>query len=169
MGHVFRAYHALPPLSTSRGEPTHAVYGVVKMLQKLVRERQPTYLAVAMESKGKTFRDAMFAGYKAHRPPPPPDLKRQIPLVEEAIAAYAIPILQKEGYEADDVIATAVRQAKERGLRTVIVSGDKDLMQLVDDTRVVFYDTMKETVYGPEEVRGKWGVGPESLRDLLAL
>jgi DNA polymerase-1 len=168
-GYVFRAYHALPPLTSPTGEPTHAVYGTVGMLTKLVEERKPALLGVAMDSPGKTFRDELDERYKAHRPPPPPDLSQQMERCRQVVQAYNIPIFIGEGYEADDFIAVAVGKAKERGLRVVIASSDKDLMQLVDDGRVMLWDAMRDKVFGPAEVQAKFGVPPEQVRDLLAL
>lgn len=170
-GYVFRAYHAIAPLSSSKGEPTHAVMGTVNMLQKVVNERRPHMLAVAMDSKGKTFRHDIDARYKATRPAPPPDLKQQMVRCEQIVRAYHIPVYQQDGVEADDLIATVVARAREAGTRVVIVSADKDLMQLVgdDDDRVVLWDSMRDRVFGPEEVRAKLGVAPSQVRDYLAL
>ncbi|MGK3988543.1 DNA polymerase I [Sorangium sp. So ce136] len=168
-GYVFRAYHAISPLSSPSGEPTHATFGTVAMLTKLVDERKPAYLGVAMDSKGKTFRDELDPRYKAHRPPPPPDLGVQMNRCREIVEAYRIPIFIHEGLEADDLIAVAVARAKEQGLRVVIASSDKDLMQLVDDDRVMLWDAMRDKVYGHPEVVAKFGVPPEQVRDLLAL
>ena len=168
-GYVFRAYHALPPLTSPTGEPVHAVYGTVGMLTRLVEQRKPALLAVAMDSPGKTFRDELDATYKAHRPPPPPDLGPQMERCRQLVDAYRIPVFIGDGYEADDFIAVAVGKAKERGLRVVIASSDKDLMQLVDDGRVMLWDAMRDKVFGPAEVQAKFGVPPEQVRDLLAL
>ncbi|WP_437634476.1 DNA polymerase I [Sorangium sp. So ce854] len=168
-GYVFRAYHAISPLSSPGGEPTHATFGTVAMLTKLVDERKPAYLGVAMDSAGKTFRDELDPRYKAHRPPPPPDLGVQMNRCREIVEAYRIPIFIHEGLEADDLIAVAVARARERGLRVVIASSDKDLMQLVDEDRVMLWDAMRDKVYGPPEVVAKFGVPPEQVRDLLAL
>ncbi|WP_437812454.1 DNA polymerase I [Sorangium sp. So ce1078] len=168
-GYVFRAYHAISPLSSPSGEPTHATYGTVAMLSKLVDERKPAYLGVAMDSPGKTFRDDLDPRYKAHRPPPPPDLGVQMNRCREIVEAYRIPIFIQEGLEADDLVAVAVERAKERGLRVVIASSDKDLMQLVDGERVMLWDAMRDKVYGHPEVVAKFGVPPEQVRDLLAL
>lgn len=166
--YVYRAYFAIGHLSNSEGLSTNAVLGVTRMLQRLWRERKPAYCAVAMDSRTPTWRCEVYAEYKAHRPPPPADLKEQIPVVGEVVEAYSIPVLQCDGYEADDVIATATRLARAAGLRVVIVTGDKDLMQLVDGG-VLIYDTMKDKVYGAAEVEEKFGVGPELLGDLFAL
>jgi DNA polymerase-1 len=168
-GYVFRAYHAMAPLSSPQGEPTHATYGTVTMLKRLIDERKPVYLGIAMDSDGPRVRTAIDARYKAHRPPPPEDLVVQMKRSREFVEAYNIPIFAGDGLEADDVIAVAVARAKEKGLRVVIASSDKDLMQLVDDDRVMLWDAMREKVYGPEEVVAKFGVPPAQLRDLLAL
>jgi DNA polymerase-1 len=170
-GYVFRAYHAIAPLSSSKGEPTHAVLGTVNMLQKVVNEKRPHLLSVAMDSKGPTFRKELDARYKAHRPPPPPDLSMQMERCESIVRAYNIPTYQQGGLEADDLIASVVDRAIAAGLRVVIVSADKDLMQLVrdEDDRVVMWDSMRDKVYGAAEVREKFGVAPSRLRDLLAL
>ncbi|WP_437287743.1 DNA polymerase I [Sorangium sp. So ce406] len=168
-GYVFRAYHAISPLSSPSGEPTHATFGTVAMLTKLVDERKPAYLGVAMDPGGRTFRDDLDPRYKAHRPPPPPDLGVQMNRCREIVEAYRIPIFIQEGLEADDLIAVAVARAKERGLRVVIASSDKDLMQLVDEDRVMLWDAMRDKVYGHPEVVAKFGVPPEQVRDLLAL
>jgi DNA polymerase-1 len=168
-GYVFRAYHAIAPLSSPRGEPTHATYGTVTMVQRLIDERKPVYLGVALDSPGPRKRAEIDARYKAHRPPPPEDLAVQMVRSREIVEAYNIPIFAEAGHEADDLIAVAVARAIEKGLRVVIVSSDKDLMQLVDDERVMLWDTMRDKVYGPPEVLAKFGVPPSQLRDLLAL
>ncbi len=167
-GYVFRAYHALPPLQSPKGEPTHAVLGVTTMLLKLVQEQKPAMLAVAMDSRTKSFRHKLYDQYKANRPPPPPDLSQQMARVREVVEAYAIPVLQQDGVEADDMIASLVRAARERGLHVVIVSADKDLLQLVGDD-VLMYDTGRNLVFGVQETREKLGVPPELVRDYLAL
>src|SRR4249920_401852 len=125
-GYVFRAYHAIAPLnSPATGEPTQAVYGTVAMLEKMVRTRRPAMLAVAMDSKGPTFRKDIYQDYKAHRPPQPPDLGQQMARCREIVDAFAIPVFQKDGFEADDLIAAAVAQARAHKWRVVIVSADK--------------------------------------------
>jgi len=170
-GYVFRAYHAIAPLSSSKGEPTHATMGTVNMLQKVVNDRRPDMLAVAMDSRGPTFRSAIDSRYKSHRPAPPPDLSLQMARCESIVKAYNIPIYHANGVEADDLIACVVQRARKDGVRVVIVSADKDLMQLVDDEKddVVLWDSMRDKVYGPAEVRAKFGVAPSKVRDLLAL
>lgn len=167
-GYVFRAYHAIQPLTSPSGEPTQAVFGTVNMLEKLVRQRAPAMLAVAMDSTTRTFRKEIYADYKAHRPPQPPDLAKQMARCREIVDAFDIPVFQKEGFEADDLIAAAVHQARERKLRVVIVSADKDLMQLVGDD-VLMWDTMRDKVFGPAEVRERFGVSIAQVRDWLAL
>ncbi len=170
-GYVFRAYHALPPLSSSRGEVTHAVLGTVNMLQKIIGERRPHMFALAMDSIGPTFRHALDARYKATRPPAPPDLSSQMSRVEQIARGYDVAIFQQPGLEADDLIAAVTARAVAEGTRVVIVSADKDLMQLVrdDDDRVVLWDSMRDRVYGPAEVKEKLGVPPSLVRDYLAL
>lgn len=167
-GYVFRAFFALPPLTNEKGEPTGALYGVTSMLLKLVREQKPAMLAVVMEGQGKAFRKEIYADYKANRPPAPPDLKSQMGRVREIAAAYAIPCYEQEGTEADDVIATLTKAARARGHRVVIVSADKDLLQLVGDG-VLMLDTMRGTTFGPKETFEKMGVLPSQVRDYLAL
>jgi DNA polymerase-1 len=170
-GYVFRAYHALPPLSSSRGEPTHAVLGTVNMLQKVVGERRPHMLAVAMDSRGPTFRHTVDARYKATRPPPPADLSQQMARVEQIVRAWDVACFRADSLEADDLIAAATARGLKEGWRIVVVTSDKDLMQLVrdDDDRVVLWDSMRDRVYGPREVFEKLGVTPSRVRDYLAL
>jgi DNA polymerase I len=170
-GYVFRAYHALPPLSSSKGEPTHAVMGTVNMLQKVVNERRPAMFAVAMDCRGPSFRKDLDVRYKATRQAAPADLGQQMARVEQIARAYNIPIFQAEKIEADDLIAAIVERALQEKVRVVIVSADKDLMQLVhdNDERVLLWDSMRDKTYGPAEVQTKFGVPPSMLRDLLAL
>jgi DNA polymerase-1 len=165
---IFRAYHALPHLSTRQGVPTNAVYGFTTMLLRAIREGNPTHLAVAFDEEAKAKRAEMFAEYKATRGPPPEDLTPQFPLVRQVLEALRVPAIGFSGYEADDVIATLARKARAQGWEVVIVSGDKDLMQLVVDG-IRCYDSMYEKWYGAAEVEEKWGVPPSSLPDLLAL
>jgi DNA polymerase-1 len=167
-GYVFRAYHAIAPLSSPSGEPSHATYGTVTMLNRMIDERDPKLLAVAMDSKGPSFRKEIDHEYKANRPPPPEDLSLQMTRVGSIVELLGIEIWKQDGYEADDLIASAVRRATSNGMRVVIVSADKDLMQLVGES-VCMWDTMRNKVYGPEEVREKFGVLPDKMRDLLAL
>jgi len=165
---IFRAYYSIGHLSTADGTPTGAVFGVANMLVALFTERQPSHVAVAMDSRTPTFRKVIYPEYKANRPPPPEDLKVQFPLVQELVEAFDLAVLQKDGFEADDLIATATRAARAAGLRVVVVSGDKDLMQLVGEG-VVVLDTMKDKVWDAVAVEQKWGVPPALLGDLLAM
>jgi DNA polymerase-1 len=167
-GYVFRAYHAIAPLSSPSGEPSHATYGTITMLNRMIDERDPKLMAVAMDSKGPSFRKGIDDAYKANRPAPPEDLSVQMQRVRSLVELLGIQVWQQDGFEADDLIATAVRRALSEGLRVVIVSADKDLMQLVGGS-VVMWDTMRNKVYGSAEVAEKFGVGPDKMHDLLAL
>jgi DNA polymerase-1 len=168
LNYLFRAFHALPPLTTKAGQPTGAVYGFSQMLLRIEREHQPTHLCVVFDAPGPTFRDQLYPAYKANRPPMPPELVAQIDLAHEVARAFGYSVLSVDGVEADDVIATLVRTAKAEGLAVVIGSSDKDLMQLCSD-EVKLLDAMKNRLMGPAEVREKWLVPPEKLGDLLAL
>jgi len=172
-GYIFRAYHALPPLTRrTDGLVIGAVAGFSNMLFKLLREQtgdaRPTHFAVIFDSKGKTFRSAIYPEYKAHRPPPPDDLIPQFPLTRDATRAFGALAIETPGFEADDIIATYADQAEKKGARVTIVSSDKDLMQMVSD-RVCMLDTMKnKTIWAPE-VFEKFGVGPEKVIDIQSL
>lgn len=166
--YVLRAYHAIAPLSSPSGEPTQAVHGTVNMLDRLVRERRPALLAIAMDSGRDTFRREIYPEYKAHRPPSPPDLGQQLARCFEIVTAYAAPVWKQDGVEADDLIASAVHCARASGVRVVIVAADKDLMQLVAPD-VMLWDTMRDRVIGEEEVEQRFGVKVAQLGDLLAL
>jgi len=172
-GYIFRAYHALPPLTRkSDGLQVNAVLGFCNMLWKLLREmkpeERPTHLAVVFDKSEKTFRTDFYPDYKAHRPDPPDDLIPQFGLIRQAVHAFEIPCLEQAGFEADDLIATYAREACEAGATTTIVSSDKDLMQLVGPT-VVMYDTMRDRRIGRAEVIEKFGVPPEKVIDVQAL
>jgi DNA polymerase-1 len=168
-GYVFRAYHALPPMSNSKGVSTGAVRGVASMLLRDLRIQKPTHIAVCMDLDGKVKRSEIYADYKANRPPAPEDLISQMGLVRDVIRAMNLPMLELRGYEADDIIATLAVQARRQGFEVVVVSGDKDLMQLVEDGQCRFYDGMRDNWFGDKEVKDKWGVGPKLVGDLLAL
>jgi DNA polymerase-1 len=166
-GFVFKFFFSVRGLTTSKGEPTGALFGVTKMLQKFVADYGPQYLGVAMDSRTPTFRDELFPAYKANRPPPPDDLRPQFAFVREVLEAYRIPALQRDGFEADDVLATmAERVAADRPV--VIISSDKDLCQLVTD-RVLLFAPDRDEVLGPPDVEEKWGVPPALMVDLQAL
>jgi DNA polymerase-1 len=167
-GYVFRAFYALPPLTNTKGEATGALYGVTSMIIKLAREKKPHRLAIVMDGKGHSFRKELYADYKANRPSAPDGLKAQMARVREVADAFGLPCYEQEGVEADDLIATLTRVARERGQQVVIVSADKDLLALVGDG-VWMLDTMKDKVYGPAETEEKLGVTPAQVRDYLAL
>tara|TARA_R110000824_G_scaffold118960_14_gene272124 strand:+ start:247691 stop:250645 length:2955 start_codon:yes stop_codon:yes gene_type:complete len=172
-GYIFRAYHALPPLTRkSDGMPVGAVSGFCNMLYKLIEdtkdEFEPTHLAVIFDASSKTFRNDIYPEYKAQRPEPPEDLRPQFALVRDAVRAFTVPAIQMVGYEADDLIATYARLAREAGARVTIVSSDKDLMQLVTDN-VDMLDTMKMKSIGPEQVVEKFGVMPDKVIEVQAL
>ena len=166
--YLFRAYHGMPELNNGKGEPTGAIFGVINMLRKLIKEYQPDYLGVVFDAKGKTFRNDMYAEYKAHRPPMPDDLVCQIAPIHTIIRALGLPLLVIDDVEADDVIGTLATQASDQGLKTYISSGDKDLAQLVDD-HIRLVNTMNNTVLDRDGVIEKYGVPPSSIIDYLAL
>ena len=166
--YIHRAYHAIAPLSNSRGLATNAAYGFTSILRRLVRERAPEYLAVAFDTRGPVFRHRMYADYKATRPPMPEDLAQQIPYIRETARAYGFLILEADDQEADDLIASAAARAREAGADVVVVSGDKDLLQLVGPGLRV-WEPMKNVNYDEDAVLAKYGVGPERLLDFFAL
>jgi len=166
--YLYRAFHAMPPLTNSRGAPVGAVLGVVNMLLKLLEEHQPEHFAVVFDAKGKTFRDELFAEYKATRPPMPDELGAQIAPLLEVVEALGLPMLQVPGVEADDVIGTLARQATAAGMQTLVSTGDKDMAQLVNE-RVTLVNTMTGTVLDPAGVEQKFGVAPARIVDWLAL
>ena len=166
--YLFRAYHALPPLTNSQGQPTGAIVGVINMLKKLVDEYQPDYMAVVFDAPGKTFRDDLYSEYKANRPPAPEDLKAQIRPLHDIIRALGLPLLLVEGVEADDVIGTLADQASKLGMDTVVSTGDKDMAQLVNE-HVTLINTMSGTTMDRQGVFDKFSVWPEQIIDYLAL
>ena len=171
-GYIFRAYHRLPPLNDPAGTMVNAVYGVTTMLWKLIEELNradaPTHLAVIFDAGSHTFRNEMYAGYKAHRPPPPDDLIPQFPLIRDAVRAFSVPCIEQDGVEADDIIASYAEAAIAAGMDVSIVSSDKDLMQLIRPG-LDLYDTMKNCRVNREDVIEKFGVPPEQLGEVLAL
>ncbi len=166
--YFYRAYHALPSLTTSRGLPTNAILGVTNMLLKVLRERQPQYLALAFDSKGPTFRHQRYAAYKAQRPGMPEELVRQLPYIYQIIDALKLPTLARQGYEADDLIGTLVNKAKSQDLEVEIISGDKDLLPLVQEG-VTMWDPMKEIRWTEAVVQEKFGLSPSELIEVRAL
>jgi DNA polymerase-1 len=166
--YLYRAFHALPPFSNSRGEPTGAVFGVLNMLNKFLKDYDPERIAVVFDAPGKTFRDDLFAEYKAHRPPMPDDLRSQIQPLLEAVKGMGLPILRESGVEADDVIGTLACTAAKQGMSVLISTGDKDMAQLVDP-KITLINTMSNTVLDREGVKAKFDVFPEQIIDYLAL
>ena len=173
-GYLFRAYHALPPLTRkSDGLPVGAVSGYCNMMWKLLEDMKgpeaPTHLAVVFDAGAVTFRNTIYDQYKANRPPPPDDLIPQFPLVRDATRAFGVACVEQDGFEADDLIATYARLAREAGARCTIISSDKDLMQLVEDGKVELYDTMKNKRIASAEVMEKFGVPPGKVIEVQAL
>lgn len=166
--YIYRAYHAIAPLSSSKGVPTNAVLGFVNMVNRLVRERHPAYLAIAFDSRGPVFRHQIYQAYKANRPPMPDDLRLQIPFIKKFVAASNILMLEEQGVEADDIIASAVKLFITHGLKVVVVSGDKDLLQLVNDD-VVMWDPMKDKVMDRAAIHQKYALYPGQLLDFFSL
>jgi DNA polymerase-1 len=166
--YIFRAFYAIRDLKTSTGIPTNAVYGFTNMLLKVLKEHRPRYLAVVLDASGPTFRHEIFDGYKANRPEMPESLAPQIPVIKEIIEALGIRILEMEGFEADDLIGTMVKRWSREGRQCVIVSGDKDLLQLVSD-QVLVLDTMFDRWFDGEAVRERYGVEPSNIPDVLGL
>ncbi len=167
-GYVYRAFFALPPMTRPDGTPINAVYGFCNMMLKLLEQYPGDDIVVVFDAAGPTFREEVYEEYKAHREPPPPEMEVQFPLVREAAEAFDLPVLEVPGFEADDVIATLTRMAREAGREVLIISADKDLMQLVGPG-VLMWHPIKDEPIGPEEVRARFGVGPEKVRDVLAL
>jgi DNA polymerase-1 len=171
-GFLFRAYHAIPFLSTSKGVPSHAVFGMSTMLWKLLREDNPEYFAVAWDPPGPTFREEKFAAYKETRAPTPDDLRTQIPLVKTLFEALRLPLLEVPGFEADDVLGTVVDRTRDLPIDLVLVTSDKDMLQLVSPRVRVFSTTGRggdRVVFDEAAVKAKWGVEPAQIPDILAL
>jgi len=166
--YLYRAYHALPALMNSKGNPTGAVYGIINMLKRLMTRYEPEHIAVIFDPKGKTFRHTLYEAYKAHRPPMPPELVAQIQPVHDIIRAMGIPVIMVEGMEADDVIGTLATHAEQHQHDVLISTGDKDLAQLVD-ARITLINTMTDTLLDPPGVKEKFGVTPEQIIDYLTL
>jgi len=166
--YLYRAFHALPPLTTSKGQPTGAVKGVINMLKSLIKQYPDSPMAVVFDAKGKTFRDEMFEQYKAQRPPMPDDLRSQVQPLHDCVKALGLPLLCVEGVEADDVIGTLARHATEAGRDAVISTGDKDMAQLVNG-HITLVNTMKGETLDVEGVKDKFGLPPELIIDFLAL
>ena len=166
--YIYRAFFALPPLSNSKGFPTNATLGFTNMLLKVLREKKPDYLAVVFDAPGPTFRHEVFGNYKANRPPMPENLRPQVPHIKEVVKALRLPLLEEEGYEADDLIGAITKKVSGEELETIIVSGDKDLMQLITP-KVSMYDPMKDKTFTIPEVVERFGVLPEKVTEVMGL
>ena len=166
--YIYRAYHAIRGLANSRGLPTNAVFGFTRMLIKLMEERRPEYIAMFFDGRGPTFRHELYEEYKANRPPMPEDMALQLPYIREVTSAFNLTIIEKEGFEADDLIGTTARLAEAGGYSVVIVSGDKDFMQLVSD-KTLIWDPMKDSTIDLNGIREKFGVEPDQMIDVQGL
>lgn len=166
--YFFRAFHALPPLTNSKGQPTGAIYGVANMIKKIIKDYQPEEIAVVFDAKGKTFRDEWYPEYKAHRPPMPQELSSQFQPLIQLLQAMGLPLLIIDGVEADDVIGTLAKQATEQGIPVVISTSDKDMAQLVNE-HVSLINTMSNYNMDIDGVKEKFGVAPEQIIDYLTL
>lgn len=167
--YLYRAYHAMPPLTSSSGQPTGAIKGVTNMLMTLKKDSEGSPIIVVFDAKGKTFRNDIYKEYKANRPAMPDDLREQLQPLKNIVKAIGFPLIEIAGVEADDVIATLVKKAKEKNLKAVISSLDKDLMQLVEDPVSTMMNTMTHQIFNEEKVLEKFGVKPNQIRDMLAL
>ncbi|HET6371189.1 MAG TPA: DNA polymerase I [Nitrospiria bacterium] len=166
--YIYRAYHAIRDLSTSKGFPTNAIYGFAQMLLKIVKEKRPDYLAIAFDTAAPTFRHTSYADYKANRPEMPNPLAVQIPYIHRLVEAFNIPVVMADGYEADDLIGTLARKGEAAGFSVVIVTGDKDMLQLVSPA-VSAYDSMKDKRFREAEVRDRFGVEPSRVVEVMGL
>ncbi|MFP4476891.1 MAG: DNA polymerase I [Desulfatibacillaceae bacterium] len=164
--YLHRAYHAIRGLATSTGLPTNATFGYTRILIRLMQEKQPEYAAVVFDPKGPTFRHEMYEDYKANRPPMPDDMRAQVPYIHEVTEAFNIPLLEEPGYEADDVIGMLAVQAQEQGFDVVVVTGDKDMNQLVTD-HCIIWDPMRDRVIDRAAIKEKYGLEPEQLMDVM--
>ncbi len=165
---LFQAYYAIPPLSTPKGDPINAVYGFTSMLRKLMKSQDPDYLAITFDTKAPTFRHEYFKDYKANRKPMPDDLRPQFPLLERVIKAYNIPIYSQDGFEADDIMGTISKKLSKENIKTVLISRDKDLEQLLDDN-ITMFDIKSNTFYDTDAFKAKRGVEPLQMIEILAL
>jgi DNA polymerase-1 len=166
--YLYRAYHAIRSLSNATGFPTNAIFGFTRMLLKLMEERTPPYVGMFFDAKGPTFRHAVYADYKANRPPMPDDLAMQIPPVKAVTEAFRIPVIEMDGYEADDLIGTTARQAAAAGFDVTIVTGDKDFVQLLTE-RITIWDPMKDKDIGMQDIAAANGVSPPQMIDVMGL
>ena len=166
--YIYRAYHAIRSLSNSKGLPTNATFGFTRMLIKLMEDRSPEYVAMFFDAKGPTFRHKIYEEYKANRPPMPEDMAIQIPFIKEITAGFNIPVYEKEGFEADDIIGTFGRMAEAAGFSVVMVTGDKDFMQLVTGNTII-WDPMKDKVIDADAIRKEYGIEPDQMVDVMGL
>ena len=166
--YIYRAFYGVRHLSTSTGVPTNAIYGFGTMLNRVLRERNPVYMAIALDAPGPTFRHDLSPAYKANRPRMPEDLSEQIPFIKRLITALGIPYMEIPGYEADDIIGTLATWASDQGAEVVMISGDKDLLQLVNP-KVHMWDSMKDEVFGPAEVEKRFGVPAYQVVEIMGL
>jgi DNA polymerase-1 len=166
--YIYRAYHAIRELSNSKGLPTNAIFGFTRMLMKLMEDRSPEYVAMFFDAKGPTFRHEMYKDYKANRPPMPEDMIVQLPYIKEVTAAFNLPILEMQGFEADDLIGTTAHLAEKEGYSVVIVTGDKDFMQLVTD-KIAIWDPMKDSTISLQSIKDKFGIEPHQMIDVQGL
>ncbi len=166
--YIYRAYHAVRGLSNSQGLPTNAVFGFTNMLIKLIKEKSPEYLMIFFDVKGPTFRHKMYGEYKANRPPMPEDLSIQIPHIKNIVSAFNLPSMEKQGYEADDLIGTVAKKAEDKGFSVIMVTGDKDFKQLVTKN-IIIWDPMKDKIIDIKEIKAEFGLGPEKMIDIMGL
>jgi len=166
--YIYRAYHAIRELSTSKGLPTNAIFGFTKMLLRLYQDKTPSYLAIVFDAPGPTFRHRIYERYKATRPPTPEDLTEQIPYIKKIVEGFRVKMLEIEGYEADDIIGTLAKIATERGFYVVIVSGDKDFRQLITD-RISMWDPMKDRLVNYKSIEEEYRIRPQQFTDVMAL
>ncbi len=166
--YIYRAFYAIRELSNTAGLPTNATYGFTKMLLKIINEKKPDYLAIAFDAKGDTFRNEMYAEYKAHRPPMPDLLRQQIPYIHSMVEAFQIPLIQQVGLEADDLIGTLAKKGEAEKLDVTIVTGDKDMYQLITP-KVIVYDSMKDRSYTEESIQEKFGIAPNQIVEMMGL
>ena len=165
---LYRAFHAIRSLSTSKGHPTNATFGFARILLKLLKDHNPKYAAIMFDVQGPTFRHRLYDQYKANRPPMPDELAVQIPDIKKMVRAMNIPIIEKQGFEADDLVGTYSKIAQKKGFHVVMVTGDKDFIQLITD-RCTLWDPMKDTTMDAEKVRNEMGIKPVQFIDVLGL
>src|SRR6266542_2040346 len=169
MSDIYRAYHALPNLGNSKGMPTGAIFGFTSMMRKLIQDKKPDYIGVAFDLEGPTVRHEKYEEYKATRKPMPEDLVQQVPYIRRVCEAFRVPVIGYPGYEADDVIGTLAKKAAEKGLDVIIVTIDKDILQLVSDHIKVLDPRKENLILDAQKVVEKMGVKPEQVPDLLGL